>query len=57
VEIKGDKIQADLQLSWSFRTAFKNHDNPYITDEFYVDIKGERVEEVVMSILGKKWRH
>jgi hypothetical protein len=44
-KIKGDKIQADLQLSWSFRTGFKNHDNPYITDEFYVAIKRERVEE------------
>jgi hypothetical protein len=44
-KIKGDKIQSDLQLSWSFRTGFKNHDNPYITDEYYVAIKRERLQE------------
>jgi hypothetical protein len=43
-KIKGDKIQSDLQLSWSFRTGFKNHDNPYVTDEYYVAIKRERLQ-------------
>lgn len=44
-KLKGDQILSDLQLSWSFRAGFKIHDNPYITDEFYVAIKRERVQE------------
>ena len=43
-KIKGDKIQSDLKLSWSFRAGLKNHDNPYITDEYYVAIKRERLQ-------------
>lgn len=44
-KIKGDQILEDLKLSWSFRTGFKFHDNPYVTDEFYVAIKRERIQE------------
>lgn len=43
-KIKGDQILADRNLSWSFRVGLKFHDNPYITDEFYVAIKRERVQ-------------
>ncbi len=44
-KVKGDRFLADSKLSWSFRTGFKNHDNPYVTDEYYVAIKRERVQE------------
>jgi len=44
-KVKGDQFLADTRLSWSFRTGFKNHDNRYITDEYYVAIKRERVQE------------
>jgi len=44
-KVKGDRFLADSKLSWSFRTGFKNHDNRYITDEYYVAIKRERVQE------------
>jgi len=44
-KIKGDQILSDRELSWSFRTGFKVHDNPYITDEFYVAIKRQRLQE------------
>lgn len=44
-KLKGDQVLSDLQLSWSFRTGFKNHDNPYVTDEFYVAVKRERIQE------------
>ncbi|MAA72805.1 MAG: hypothetical protein CL679_13880 [Bermanella sp.] len=44
-KIKGDKVTAERLLSWSFRVGTKIHDNPYVTDEYYVAIKRERVEE------------
>lgn len=44
-KIKGDQILADRELSWSFRVGLKIHDNPYITDEFYVAIKRQRIQE------------
>lgn len=44
-KVKGDRYLDDIQLSWSFRTGFKNHDHPNITDEYYVAIKRERVHE------------
>ena len=44
-KLKGDQILSDRKLSWSFRLGFKIHDNPLITDEFYVAIKRERVQE------------
>ncbi len=43
-KIKGDQILEDRDLSWSFRVGLKYHDNPHITDEFYVAIKRERVQ-------------
>ena len=43
-KIKGDKITPQRTLSWSFRVGAKVHDNPNVTDEFYVAIKRERVE-------------
>jgi hypothetical protein len=43
-KIKGDQILEDRNLSWSFRVGLKFHDNPNITDEFYVAIKRERVQ-------------
>jgi hypothetical protein len=44
-KIKGDQALSDGELSWSFRTGFKIHDNPNITDEFYVAIKRQRLQE------------
>lgn len=44
-KIKGDQIFTDRKLSWSFRVGLKFHDNRYITDEFYVAIKRERIQE------------
>ncbi len=44
-KLKGDQILSDRKLSWSFRLGFKIHDNPLITDEFYVALKRERVQE------------
>ncbi len=43
-KLKGDQVLSDRKLSWSFRFGFKIHDNPLITDEFYVAIKRERVQ-------------
>lgn len=45
-KLKGDQILSDMELSWSFRTGFKIHDNPYITDEFYIAIKRERTQQL-----------
>ena len=44
-KIKGDRITQGRLLSWSFRVGTKIHDNPFVTDEYYVAIKRERVEE------------
>lgn len=44
-KIKGDRIVEKIDLSWSFRGGFKIHDNPLITDEFYVALKRERIQE------------
>jgi len=44
-KLKGDQVLPEMQLSWSFRTGFKIHDNPYITDEFYIAIKRERIQQ------------
>lgn len=44
-KIKGDRISEGRQLSWSFRAGTKIHDNPYVTDEYYIAIKRERIEE------------
>ena len=44
-KIKGDKVIDALDLSWSFRGGFKIHDNPLITDEFYVALKRERIQD------------
>ncbi len=44
-KLKGDQVLSDRKLSWSFRIGFKIHDNPLITDEFYVAVKRERVQE------------
>lgn len=44
-KIKGDQILSDRKLSWSFRVGFKVHDNPLVTDEFYVAIKRERIQK------------
>ena len=44
-KLKGDQVLSDRKLSWSFRFGFKVHDNPLITDEFYVAVKRERVQE------------
>ncbi len=44
-KLKGDQILSEGNLSWSFRLGFKIHDNPLITDEFYVALKRERVQE------------
>ncbi len=44
-KLKGDRITEGRLLSWSFRVGVKIHDNPYVTDEFYVALKRERVEE------------
>ncbi|EAT11813.1 hypothetical protein HF888_06240 [Bermanella marisrubri] len=41
-KIKGEQVFSDRDLSWSFRFGFKIHDNPLITDEFYVGIRRER---------------
>lgn len=43
-KIKGDQNLSDRQLTWSFRMGFKIHDNPLITDEFYVAMKRSRVQ-------------
>ncbi|GAA6135316.1 hypothetical protein NBRC116188_21060 [Oceaniserpentilla sp. 4NH20-0058] len=43
-KIKGDRITQNRTLSWSFRVGAKIHDNPFVTDEYYVAIKRERVE-------------
>lgn len=43
-KLKGDQILADRNLSWSFRVGLKLHDNPFITDEFYIALKRERVQ-------------
>lgn len=43
-KLKGDQILEDRNLSWSFRVGLKMHDNPFITDEFYVALKRERVQ-------------
>jgi len=43
-KLKGDQVLSDRKLSWSFRFGFKVHDNPLITDEFYVAVKRERVQ-------------
>jgi len=44
-KIKGDQIVDKLDLSWSFRGGIKLHDNPLVTDEFYVALKRERIQE------------
>ena len=44
-KLKGDQVLTDRKLSWSFRLGFKIHDNPLITDEFYIALKRERVQE------------
>ncbi len=44
-KLKGDQILQDRKLSWSFRFGFKIHDNPLITDEFYMAVKRERVQK------------
>jgi hypothetical protein len=44
-KIKGDRITQGRLLSWSFRVGAKIHNNPYVTDEYYVAIKRERIEE------------
>ena len=44
-KIKGDRIVEKIDLSWSFRGGIKIHDNPLITDEFYVALKRERIQE------------
>lgn len=44
-KIKGDRIVDKIDLSWSFRGGIKIHDNPLITDEFYVALKRERIQE------------
>lgn len=44
-KIKGDRITQGRLLSWSFRIGTKIHDNPFVTDEYYVAVKRERVEE------------
>ena len=44
-KLKGDQVLSDRKLSWSFRFGFKIHDNPLITDEFYVAVKRERVQQ------------
>lgn len=44
-KIKGDRVTKSRLLSWSFRVGAKVHDNPEVTDEYYVAIKRERVEE------------
>lgn len=43
-KLKGDQVLQDINLSWSFRTGIKMHDNPLITDEAYVALKRERVQ-------------
>lgn len=43
-KLKGDRITQTRTLSWSFRIGAKIHDNPFVTDEYYVAIKRERVE-------------
>jgi hypothetical protein len=43
-KLKGDQVLSDRKLSWSFRLGFKVHDNPLITDEFYVAVKRERIQ-------------
>lgn len=44
-KIKGDRITSERMLSWSFRVGAKVHDHPNVTDEYYVAIKRDRVEE------------
>ncbi len=44
-KIKGDQITQGRLLSWSFRVGTKVHDNPFVTDEYYVALKRERIEE------------
>lgn len=41
-KIKGEQVFSDRDLSWSFRFGLKVHDNPLVTDEFYVGIRRER---------------
>ncbi|MCP5334381.1 MAG: hypothetical protein H7A08_01680 [Oceanospirillaceae bacterium] len=43
-KLKGDQVLTDINLSWSFRTGIKMHDNNLITDEAYVALKRERVQ-------------
>lgn len=43
-KIKGDQFIDHLDLSWSFRGGIKMHNNPLITDEFYVALKRERIQ-------------
>lgn len=43
-KLKGDQVLQDINLSWSFRSGIKMHDNPLITDEAYVALKRERVQ-------------
>ncbi|MGR6874624.1 hypothetical protein ACU6U9_20550 [Pseudomonas sp. HK3] len=44
-KIKGDQITQGRLLSWSFRVGTKVHNNPFVTDEYYVALKRERIEE------------
>jgi hypothetical protein len=44
-KIKGDQILVNRKMSWSFRVGLKFHDNPHITNEAYVSVKRERIQE------------
>jgi hypothetical protein len=43
-KIKGDREYPTQELNWSFRIGTKVHDNPEITDVYYVSIKRSRVD-------------
>lgn len=41
---KGDRIFRDEKLSWSFRTGVKLHDNPRISDTFYLGFRRNNLD-------------
>ncbi len=43
-KVKGDKVLENYDLSWSFRFGFKFHNNRDITDEFYIGIRRDRIQ-------------
>lgn len=43
-KMKGDRKSPARKLSWSFRVGAKFHENPYITDMFYLSFRRSRLD-------------